>query len=70
MIHFTVLGKINSSLLKESKEDMYKQVHLLLDAIEVPKHNVHVGPPLDSSFSAGYDFSACSLARVFRRGSD
>lgn len=67
MTLFTVLGKINSSLLKESKEDMYKQVHLLLDAITVPKSNVHVGPPLDSSFSRGYDFGACSMARFYRR---
>ncbi|RDX43948.1 hypothetical protein OH76DRAFT_1409610 [Lentinus brumalis] len=50
-----VLAKIDSSRLKESREDVYKHIHLLLNAIPVAKHDVRVGPPLNPSSTRGYD---------------
>ncbi|KAI0719088.1 hypothetical protein C8T65DRAFT_60954 [Cerioporus squamosus] len=62
-----VLAKIDSSRLKESREDVYKQIHLLLDAIPVPKHDVRVGPPLNPSSTRGYDLM---LAMKFENPKD
>ncbi|RPD58476.1 hypothetical protein L227DRAFT_188490 [Lentinus tigrinus ALCF2SS1-6] len=62
-----VLAKIDDSCLKESREDVYRQIHLLLDAIPVPKHDVRVGPPLNPSTTGGYDIM---LAMTFDKPQD
>ncbi|KAI1789183.1 hypothetical protein LXA43DRAFT_1022230 [Ganoderma leucocontextum] len=49
------LAKLDKSLLKQSEEDTFKQIHLMLDGVPVPKHDVRVGPPLIPQSTRGYD---------------
>ena len=51
------LAKLNRSLLKQSEEELFTQMHLMLDVVPVPKHDVFAGPPMIPQSTRGYDIS-------------
>ena len=55
---FTALAKLDDKLLKEPRDVAFEQIHLMIAAIPVPKHDVRVGAPINSATTRGYDISA------------
>ena len=58
------LAKLDLSLLKESKDEAFKQIHRMIDAIPIPKYDVRVGSPLIPQSTRGYDISTSRYAPV------
>ena len=61
---FAALAKLDLSLLKESKDEAFKQIHRMIDAIPIPKYDVRVGSPLIPQSTRGYDISMSHYAPV------
>lgn len=52
------LAKLDkASLPEETKEEAYRQIHQMMEAIPVPKQDVRVGPPIDLASTRGYTIS-------------
>ncbi|KAJ3005388.1 hypothetical protein NUW54_g4360 [Trametes sanguinea] len=55
VILHVAIAKLDQSLLKEPREEAFKNIHKMIADIPVPKHDVRVGAPINPSTTRGYD---------------
>lgn len=60
------LAKLDkASLPEETKEEAYRQIHQMMEAIPVPKQDVRVGPPIDLASTRGYTISTTPFPGIW-----
>ena len=53
----TALARLDESRLKESREETFKRIGLMMKEVPISMHDVRVGPPLFPDTTGGYDIS-------------
>ncbi|KAI8986722.1 hypothetical protein BD414DRAFT_486864 [Trametes punicea] len=55
VILHVALAKLDPALLKEPREEAFRNIHRMIADIPVPKHDVRVGAPIIGATTRGYD---------------